>query len=224
MQFFVQKSIIECSTTSKHSRFRTVRFMHIISLPYRYSTEVFVTAVQILDRYVSRQSSLSKFKMSDANLTVGIVSLNLAAKLKQPIEPSLSSLARIIKADVKLLIQIESEILTTLGFELNFINMIDFIECYLYQLATPTNQHWLKKIKNYCLYLTKIICMDPRLNRLRQSELAQCTLIFAIYSYNRNQKVFDTFTESEIEVLLQQDLNLLFDTFAISNTVNDIGK
>lgn len=109
-----------------------------------YKPETLFIAAGIFDRYLYMVGLQNVAKAEVVSLSV--ISMLLSAKLEQPISPSFVRMINLLTEEEKALtnkqrlIDLESNILMTLGFDFNFVGPVQFLERYLRVLEYDSNK------------------------------------------------------------------------------------
>jgi hypothetical protein len=109
-----------------------------------YKNETLFVATSIFDRYINSVGA-SNFPKSQI-VCLSTISILLAAKLEQPISPSFTRMISLLTEEEKKLvtkqklIDLETNILITFGFDFNFPGPIQSMERYLRLLDYDLNK------------------------------------------------------------------------------------
>ena len=121
------------------------------------------------------------------------VSILLAAKLEQPVQPSFLRMISLLNEDEQrqvskeALIDMEARILQTVGFDLNFPGPIQAMERHLRLLGADNNE----MVKDMGFQICKFQLNDPCFLGYKPSQLAACAIIISINIYRRDQEQYE---------------------------------
>ena len=101
----------------------------------QYKLETLYLAVSLADRYM--KELFSNGKESPCLLTLSLIALLMAAKIEEPIAPSVPLMIDLLNEkhqvllNLKAVLKMEGDIIRTLDFSLRRVSQIQFLERYL---------------------------------------------------------------------------------------------
>ena len=152
---------------------------------------------------------------------LALTSIMIAAKAGQPLKPSYALTASMLPESLQSMvskakfIELESEVLVQLEFDLSYISPITFLERYqrLFGLDTEQSDAISCQINSTAQHCCKLIQRESHYLRYKPSELAAASLIFAynLTTFNSHQsQYYIDFTENRLRSmgLIKDDSNV----------------
>lgn len=153
----------------------------------QYRLETLFTAASVFDRYLA---SVGHWTFpTEKIVTLATISMLLAAKLEQPVQPSFARMIIHLTEEEKKIVtkdelaKLEHDILTRLGFEFNFSGLMDFIQRYLRVLGWDKNP----QMKVICEQLARFQLNYSTFLKFKPSQLAACIVIIAVNILRKTQ-------------------------------------
>lgn len=153
-----------------------------------YKDETLHLACSIFDRYLF-QVGVTNFPYKDITL-LAVTSLILAAKIEQPISPSIiMMLGHLEERDLKRVDEervkdLEAQILTAFGFDLHIVGPLEFLERYINLLGLDKSENIFESAS--CIL--KFIRNDAKFLDFKPSQMAACALLIST-NLNCNKEI-----------------------------------
>lgn len=192
----------------------------------KYKVETLYTAISLADRYLIQ---IAKNKMeTPCLLTLSIVCILMAAKIEQPIAPSMIRMINLLNAEHGILLKkkdvltLEEDLVRTLDFSLRKVSAFQFLERYLRLFGIDQRKDLpLREVRmlarNYCQFMQR----ESRFLKYRQSQMAAAALLFAI-NFKQSTLVTSILGLAqtpieELENIIKEEMALYADITCISN-------
>lgn len=184
------------NTTSAHRR-EMVCLIENLHTQKKYRIETLYLAVNIADRYLIK--TFASGKPVPNLVLLALTSIMIAAKAGQPLKPSYALTASMLPETLQSMVsknrfmELESEMLVCLEFELSYISPITFLERYqrLYGLDNEQSDAISCQINSTALHCCKLMQRESHYLRYKPSQLAAASLVFA-YNMNTLNSNIDT--------------------------------
>ena len=155
----------------------------------KYKRETTLLAINIFDRYAALEGAEIILSDREETILLLVTSIILAAKNEQPLSPSINRLISLLAPEERSMItkakviDYESDILMTLGFDFNFCNSLTFMERFLRLLGHEKDAKLEGIAYEVCLFAHS----RAQFLSYRPSQLAAAAIPIALHFKGRKQ-------------------------------------
>lgn len=182
------KGLSQSSTIfSKRDRSYGIQRIFFLAREKEYKNETIFMAANIFDRYLQHVGHW-QFPVKQV-VSLFTVSMLLAAKIEQPIQPSYNRMIKLLNKKEKQMVtkeeleDLEFEIILMFGCDFNFHGPINFVDRYL-RLLNYSNE---EVIQMMCYEICKFSLNDDLFLNYRPSQIAACSVILSINIFKKEE-------------------------------------
>ena len=182
------KGLSQSSTIfSKRDRSYGIQRIFYLAREKEYKNDTIFMAANIFDRYLQHVGHW-QFPVKQV-VSLFTVSMLLAAKIEQPIQPSYNRMIKLLNKKEKQMVtkeeleDLEFEIILMFGCDFNFHGPINFVDRYL-RLMNYSNE---EVIQMMCYEICKFSLNDDLFLNYKPSQIAACSVILSINIFKKEE-------------------------------------
>jgi hypothetical protein len=182
------KGLSQSSTIfSKRDRSYGIQRIFYLAREKEYKNDTIFMAANIFDRYLQHVGHW-QFPVKQV-VSLFTVSMLLAAKIEQPIQPSYNRMIKLLNKKEKQMVtkeeleDLEFEIILMFGCDFNFHGPINFVDRYL-RLLNYSNE---EVIQMMCYEICKFSLNDDLFLSYMPSQIAACSVILSINIFKKEE-------------------------------------